>query len=159
MHLADQSEAVVGHSLCEVELPQRAAPVQGRAGDLTDDLIEFTPAAGRGNLHTAQVVVEVDWAVLQPHRMVQSSRNVDELVAQRVEQMQPPAMVRRNTSKVNSPSKSAAWTIATFSVWVCRFGVSLYSSMASMPLSRFMPHPIRGRRLDRSTIGPNIPAL
>src|SRR5215207_4701467 len=46
--------------------------------------------------------------------------------------------------------------IATFNVWVCRFGVSLYSSIASMPLSRFTPHLIRGRRLYRSTNGPKI---
>src|SRR5690349_2327353 len=59
-------------------------------------------------------------------------------------------MVRRNTSNVNSPSKSAVCTIATLSVCVCRFGVSLYSSMASMPLSRFTFHP----RLYRSTTAP-----
>lgn len=43
--------------------------------------------------------------------------------------------VCRNRSKLNS--LSAASTTATFSVCVCRFGVSLYSSIASMPLSRF----------------------
>jgi hypothetical protein len=53
--------------------------------------------------------------------MVELPRDVDEPIAQRVEQM-----------------------TATFNVCVCRFGVSLYSSMASMPLSRFTPHPIRG---------------
>ena len=58
---------------------------------------------------------------------------------------------RRNTSNVNSPSKSAAWTIATFNVCVCKFGVSLYRSMASMPLSRFTPHHIRGQRFHRTT--------
>ena len=90
MHLADQSEAVVGHALGEVELPQRAAAVQGSAGDLPDDLIEFSPAAGGGHLNPAQVVVEVDRAVFHPHRMVEPGRDVDEPVSQRVEQVQPP---------------------------------------------------------------------
>src|SRR6478672_10660798 len=63
-------------------------------------------------------------------------------------------MVRRNTSKVNSPSKSAAWTTATLSVCVCRFGVSLYSSMASMPLSRFISHPLWNNH--RTTREPRI---
>jgi hypothetical protein len=86
VHFADQSEAVVrGHSLGEVELPQRVAAVQGSAGDVSDDLIEFSPAAGGGHLNTPKVVVEVHGAVFQPHRMVESGRNVDEPVPQRVE--------------------------------------------------------------------------
>ena len=88
VHLADQSEAVVGHPLGEVELPQRSAAVQWRAGDLADHLVEFAPAAGVWDLHPAQVIVEVDRAVLHPHRMVQSPRDVDESVPQWVEEVQ-----------------------------------------------------------------------
>ena len=53
VHLADQSEAVVGHPLGEVELPQRFGAVQGSARDLADHLVEFAAAAGAGHLHPA----------------------------------------------------------------------------------------------------------
>ena len=89
MHLADQGEPIVGHPLGEMELPQRAIAVQRRAGDLADDLVELAAAAGAGHLHPAQVIVEVDLAVLHPHRVVQLPRDVDEPVAQRVQQVQP----------------------------------------------------------------------
>jgi hypothetical protein len=35
------------------------------------------------------MVVEVNLAVLQPHRMMQSPRHIDKLVAQRIQPMQP----------------------------------------------------------------------
>jgi len=38
-----------------------------------------------------QVVVQVDFAVLQPHRTMQLERDVNELVAQRFQQVQPAA--------------------------------------------------------------------
>ena len=88
VHLADESEAVVGQSLGEVEFPQRVATVQRAAGDLADHLVEFAAAAGSRHLHPAQVIVEVDFAVLHPHRVVHLPRDVDEAVAQRVQQMQ-----------------------------------------------------------------------
>ena len=88
VHLADQGEAVVGHPFGEVELPQRPVAIQGSAGDLADDLVELAPAPGTRDLHPAQVIVEVDVAVLQPHRVVQLPRDLDEPVAQRVEQVQ-----------------------------------------------------------------------
>ena len=89
VHLPDEREFVVGHPFGEVKLPQRPAAIQWRAGDLPDHLVELSAATGGGHLHSPQVVIQVDLAILQPHRMVQSPRNVDELVAQRVQQMQP----------------------------------------------------------------------
>src|SRR4051812_16405398 len=47
-----------------------------------------------------------------------------------------------NTSKVKSPSYCLPSTMAIFSVCVCKLGASLYRSRASMPLSRFTPHPL-----------------
>ena len=158
MHLADQGEAVVGHALGEVEFPQRAAAVQGSAGDLTDDLIEFSPTARGGHVNTPKVIVEVHGAVFQPHRMVESGRNADQLVTQRVEQMQPPC--DGSPEYVEGELAVEVGGVDNRDLErVCRFGVSLYSSMASMPLSRFTSHPVRGRRLYRSTTGPNIRAV
>ena len=87
MHLADQGEAVAGHLLGEVKFPKRAGAVQRSAGDVADDLIEFPPTARGGHAHAAEVVVEIDRAILEPHRMVKPPGDVDEPVAQRVEQM------------------------------------------------------------------------
>ena len=89
VHLADERETVVGHALGEMELPQWVAAVQRCARDPADHLVEFASAAGCGHLHAAQVIVEVDRAVFQPHRVVQFPRDVDQPVSQRVEQVQP----------------------------------------------------------------------
>jgi hypothetical protein len=93
MHFADHREPTPGQALGEMKLPQRAATVQRRRGDLADDLVELSPPAGRRHLHPPQVVVQVDVAVLQPHRMVQAPRDINELVAQRVQQVQPAAQM------------------------------------------------------------------
>jgi len=61
----------------------------GGAGDFPDHLVELSATAGGGHLNSPQMVVEVDVGVLQPHRVMQSPWNVDELVAQRIQQMQP----------------------------------------------------------------------
>lgn len=126
--------------------PTTTAAVQRRAGDLADDLIEFAPATGSGHLDPAQVVVQIDRTILQPHRMMQLQRGVDELVPQRIEQVQPSGQGPAEDIEPEVTSKSAASMTTTFSVCVCRLGVSLYSSIASMPLSRFTTH------LARSTI-------
>lgn len=51
VNLADQCEPVVGHSLGEVELPQRTSPIQGgRAGDLTDHGVQLAAPPGAGTV-------------------------------------------------------------------------------------------------------------
>src|SRR5271155_244766 len=89
MDLADERELLVGHTFGEVKLPQWVATVQRGTGDLPDDLVELSPPAGSRYFHSVQVIVKVNVAVLQPHRVMQPPRNVDKLVAQRIEQMQP----------------------------------------------------------------------
>src|ERR1700684_4108743 len=89
--LADQGETSTGQALGDVELPQRPAAVQRRGRHLADDGVELAAPTGCGYLHPVQMVVQVDIAVLQPHRMVQPPGDVNELVAQRFQQMQTPA--------------------------------------------------------------------
>ena len=89
VHLPDERESLIGHAFGEVKLPQRTAAIQRRAGDVPDDLIELPATTGGGHLHPAHVVVQIDRAILQPHRMMQSQRNVNKFVAQRIQQMQP----------------------------------------------------------------------
>jgi len=70
MNLADQSEPIPGQTLGEMKLPQWAAAVQRRGGNLSDDLVELPAATGCRHLHPANVVIQVDVAVLQPHRVM-----------------------------------------------------------------------------------------
>ena len=93
MNLADQREPSAGQALGEMKFPQRVGAIQRRGGHLTDDPVELPPAARRGDLYPPQVVIQVDLAVFLPHRMMQLPRDVDELVAQRFQQMQPAAHV------------------------------------------------------------------
>jgi hypothetical protein len=87
VHLADERKAVFGHPLGKVKLPERTAAVQRCARDLTDDLVEFAPTTGVRHRYPTQVVIQVNLAVLQPNRMMQPIRDVDQLVAQRIQQM------------------------------------------------------------------------
>ena len=70
VHLADQREPVSGQPLGEVEFPERPITVERGGRDPRDDGVEFAAATGSRHRHPAQVVVEVDVAALQPHRMV-----------------------------------------------------------------------------------------
>src|SRR6202012_24018 len=87
--LPDQCEFLVCHTFGEVELPQRTAPVQRGAGHPADDLVELPPPAGSWYVDSPEVVLKVDVAILEPHRVMQPPGSVDKLVAQRVEQRQP----------------------------------------------------------------------
>ena len=89
MNLVNDRDPVVGQTLDDVHLPQRTTAVQRRAGDLADQLIEFTAPTGCGHTLLVQVIVEVDVVVFHPHRVMQLQRDVDELVAQRRQGHQP----------------------------------------------------------------------
>ena len=87
--LAEHRDPAVGQALDEVHLPQRLAAVQRRAGDPADRLVELAATARAVDPVRTDVVVEVDLAVLPPHRVVELERDVDELVAERVELVEP----------------------------------------------------------------------
>jgi hypothetical protein len=89
VHLCDDREAIVGHALDEIHLPQRASAIQWRGSDLAGELIELAAAAGGRHPDPSHVIVEVYLGSLDPHRVVQLERNLDKLVAQRLEQVQP----------------------------------------------------------------------
>jgi hypothetical protein len=87
--LVDDRDAVVGQSLGDVHLPRRTTAIQRRAGDLADQLVQFTPPAGGGHPRLAYVIVEVDVVVHHPHRVMQFQWDVDELMPQRRHGQQP----------------------------------------------------------------------
>jgi hypothetical protein len=88
MDLADKRKPVICHAFSEVELPHWTSAVEWGTGDLSDDLVEFPPPAGGGYFHSPQVIVKVNFAVLQPHGVMQPPGNVDKQVAKWVEQVQ-----------------------------------------------------------------------
>ncbi len=54
-----------------------------------DRLVELAAAAGAVDAVRPDVVLEVDLAVLPPHRVVHLERDVDELIAERLELVEP----------------------------------------------------------------------
>ena len=89
MDLAEHGDSAIGETLDEVHLPQRLAAVQRGARDPADRLVEFASAAGAVDAVWPNVVVQVDFAVLPPHRVMELQRDVDQLVAERLQLVQP----------------------------------------------------------------------
>ena len=91
VHLADHCDPIAGQSFGVVELPQRAAAVEGRGRDRADHRVEFPPTAGRGHLHPLKVIVQIEVGLLAPNRAMQTPRCGHELIAQRLENREPGA--------------------------------------------------------------------
>ena len=89
VNLADDRDPAVGQAFDEVHLPQRVAAVQRRGGDLADGLVQLATTAGAFHPPRPHVIVQVDIAVLPPHRVVELEGNIDKLVAEGVEFVQP----------------------------------------------------------------------
>ena len=85
VNLAKHRDPAVRQPFDEVHLPQRPAAIERRAGDPADRIIELAAASGAVDSIRTNVVLEVDLAVLPPHRMVELERDVDKLIAERVE--------------------------------------------------------------------------
>ena len=88
MHLGDDPDVTVLEALDDVHLPQRAAPVERTAGDVTGDVGQLVVAAGRGGGDAPQVVVEVEVGVLDPHRVVEIERDGGQSLPELRKQMQ-----------------------------------------------------------------------
>jgi hypothetical protein len=146
MDFADHRNPVVGQAFHEVHLPQRAAAVQRRAGDLPDGLVQFASAAGRGHPPRADVVVEVDLAVLPPHRVVEAERDLDELVAERIQLVQPSGDDLPERGDVQGAPIGVQFDdggLDGVHVHVRCFAVQQYRVPAAKPLHR-CPLPIEG---------------
>ena len=89
VHLMDHGNFIARQPFCDIHLPQGTVAIQRGAGDLADQLVELTPPARGRNLRPADVVVDVDLGVLHPHRVMELQRNVDQLISQRSQRVQP----------------------------------------------------------------------
>ena len=89
--LRDQREAVVLQSLDQPHLPQRLGAVELLGEDPRGQAPQLLPVARRGQRGVADVVLEVEVRVVDPHRAPAVQRGVGELVAVARDQVQPPA--------------------------------------------------------------------
>jgi len=139
MDLADHRDPVVGETLDKVHLPQRMFSVQRGAGNPSDRLVQLATAAGRGQPPWANVVIEVDVAVLPPHRMVQLERDVDELIAEWLEFVQPARDDPAKRFDIEVTSIRVQFDHGGFDgvhVHVRRFAVQQHRVPAAQPLHR-----------------------
>lgn len=89
VNFGNHRDPVVGKPLNEVHLPQRVVAVQRGAGDFSDRLVEFAPTPRGAQPPRPDVVVEIDLAVLPPHRVMELQRDINQLIAQWLKLMQP----------------------------------------------------------------------
>ena len=89
MNLAQDRDPATRETLDQVHLPERPAAVQRGAGQSTDRLVEFAAPARGFHPARADVVFEVDFGVLPPHRVMELQRDVDQFIAERVELVEP----------------------------------------------------------------------
>ena len=89
VHLRDDADVAVGQALDDVELPQRAAAVERRAGDLRGHLGQLLVPAGGRRPDAADVVVEVEVGVLHPDRVVEPERHLHHPPPERRHQVEP----------------------------------------------------------------------
>ena len=88
VHLGHQRRALPLQALDDVHLPERAIRIQLAAHDAGHVGVELGPASGRRQAGPAQVVVQVEIRVVDPHRVVQTERHPEAALAQGGNQME-----------------------------------------------------------------------
>ena len=78
VHLGDDGDALVGQALDDPHLPQRLGPVELVTGDVAGQVGQLAQAAGTGHGRPPHVVVDVEVGVVDPHRMAQAERDLDQ---------------------------------------------------------------------------------
>jgi hypothetical protein len=86
----EDGEALAGQALDDVRQPQWPRAVERSRDDAPDHGGELVVAPGRRDRRVADVEVQIEVRVLDPVRMVEPERHLDEAPAQRLEQMQAP---------------------------------------------------------------------
>ncbi len=89
VHLGEERGAVALEAFDDMHLPQRTVGVELAAHDTRDEGIQLGAPAGRRQAGPAQVVVDLEVGVVDPHRMVQAERNAHRPLAQRGDEVDP----------------------------------------------------------------------
>ena len=89
MHLGHQRRALPFQALDQVHLPERSVRVELAAHDPGHEGVELGPSSGRGQAGPRQMVVEIEFRVVDPHGVVQPERHPQRSLPQRWDQVQP----------------------------------------------------------------------
>ena len=76
--LGQHRPSPIGEAFDHIDLPQRPSTVHVAPDDASNLLSELIGGAGRGQAEVTDVVVEVEVGVVDPVRMIEPKRNVDE---------------------------------------------------------------------------------
>ena len=82
-YLREHRPAPVGEALDDVDLPQRPTSIHVSTDDARHLIAELVGGTGRSETDVADVVVEVEVGVVDPVRMVEPERDVDESATHR----------------------------------------------------------------------------
>jgi hypothetical protein len=76
VHAGQNGNRAVLDALNDPELPERSLPIQGTARDVADDVGELLRIPRCRHCDVADVIVDVEIGIVEPHRPVQVERNV-----------------------------------------------------------------------------------
>ena len=93
VEFGQDGKAVLAQPLDHVDLPQRVAAIQSPADEAGDQLDQLVVRSGGGERRLAQMKLQVEVRVLDPERMVQLERYLDEPAAQRFHVRQAPGQL------------------------------------------------------------------
>ena len=78
MHLDDQGDLSVFEALDHPHFPERTVAVQLSTDDVGHEIPELAHAARRGEGGAAEVIVDVEFGVVDPDRMAETQRYLDQ---------------------------------------------------------------------------------
>ena len=87
MHFHHQRDIAVTQTLHQVHLPQRQRAIEQAPRHFADEFGELASATGRGKGRAVQVVVERKIGILQPVRIAEAQRTLDQATAKRRDQV------------------------------------------------------------------------
>lgn len=90
VELDQDADAVALQTLDHPQLPQRAVAGQRYGRHPTHRVVELAAIARRGERQRAHVGIEVQVRILDPDGMVDPARHLDETLAERREELEPP---------------------------------------------------------------------
>ena len=110
VHLHVQRDPAVLETLDHPELPERPAAVERRRVQVRDQLGELLVRAGGRHRNVSHVEVEVEVRVLDPVRVVEPERHLDDAAAERRQEVQPLGHGARAACGTASPRAASPWS-------------------------------------------------
>src|SRR4051794_22210482 len=135
-----------------VELPQRPRPVERAREDARHLLAQLRVGARRGQCELAHVEVEVEVRVVDPVRIVEPERDLDELPLERRQERQPLAQERLQVAARDRAARPRAGVDDPQSANVARLTVCLQREELRVE-ARELPHAVTAASTGTSSTG------